>query len=358
MNETIVPVVLSGGAGTRLWPLSRAARPKQFLPLVGRNTLFQETFLRLGRLPGEIAAPLVVCNGRHGALAAEQLGDIGMTAAEIVLEPEGRNTAPAVAVAALLACAQSPDSDPILLVLPADHVIAETDSFLNAVETAVEAARLGRLVTFGIVPDRPETGYGYLRRGAREGDWHVLDEFVEKPDLATAERYLATGGYLWNSGMFVLPAGAVLSELEAREPAMLEACKRAVADAERERGCLRLSPAFLECRSDSIDYAVMEKTGKAAVVALDAGWSDVGSFAALFDVLGKDAEGNALVGDALLEGTRGCYVASTSRLVAVVGLENVVVVETADAVLVLRKDEAQRVKAIVDVLGARGREER
>jgi mannose-1-phosphate guanylyltransferase/mannose-6-phosphate isomerase len=358
----LVPVVLSGGSGTRLWPLSRELKPKQLLPLVSDRTMLQETVLRTAAFHGSIGAPIVVCNENHRFLVAEQLRAIECPASTIVLEPVGRNTAPAVAVAALLATAPkapraAADPDPLLLVLPADHVILDSAAFGAAVEAAVEAAAAGRLVTFGVVPTSPETGYGYLLRGTDHGRWSVLEKFVEKPDLETAKRYVDSGRYLWNSGMFVLSARRYLDELGRHAPKMLAACRQAVATAATDRDFTTLGTSFLECPSDSIDYAVMEKTDKAAVVPLDAGWSDVGSWAALHDVLEKDAEGNVVRGDVIAEGCTGSYIASTSRLVAAIGLEGVIVVETADAVIVMTRDDSQNVKRVVDALKAKNRSE-
>jgi mannose-1-phosphate guanylyltransferase/mannose-6-phosphate isomerase len=367
----IIPVILSGGSGTRLWPLSRELAPKQLLPLVTGHTLLQETLLRTRGLAERIAPPIIVCNEAHRFLVAEQFRAIDAAPQAIVLEPAGRNTAPAVAVAALLAesaarsiatgappgSGPTPNSSPLLLVLPADHVILDSRAFTAAVEAAVEAAEAGRLVTFGIVPDRPETGYGYLLRGASQGPWSLLERFVEKPDLATAEQYLASGKYLWNSGMFVFSAGAYLEELGRHAPAMLAQCRQAVAAAERDADFTRLGAAFLDCPADSIDYAVMEKTRNAAVVPLDAGWSDIGSWSALYEVLEKDAAGNVLRGDVIEQACKNTYVAASGRLVAVVGLDGVIVVETPDAVLVMAAEQSQRVKQIVDALKAAGRDE-
>lgn len=345
----VIPVILSGGSGTRLWPLSRKLQPKQFLPLVNERSLFQDTVLRTAAIEQRVAAPIVVCNEAHRFLVAEQLRELGVAAQAIVLEPAGRNTAPAVAVAALLAQASvAPGDEAVLAVLPADHVIADRGAFARAVDAAAEAAAAGRLVTFGVVPDRPETGYGYILRGAERARWFDLDKFVEKPDLATAERYVASGQYLWNSGMFVLTAAAYLRELKRHAPRMLEACGRAVADAERERDFTRLGAAFADCPSDSIDYAVMEKTDQAAVVPLAAGWNDVGSWSALHDVLEKDAAGNVLRGEVLAANCRDTYVSANGRIVAALGLDGVVIVETPDAVLVMTRAEAQNVKQIVD----------
>jgi mannose-1-phosphate guanylyltransferase/mannose-6-phosphate isomerase len=361
-HPLITPIVLSGGSGTRLWPLSRELHPKQLLPLVIDRTLLQETLLRTRGLDSatrRVAPPIVVCNEAHRFLVAEQLREIDASPQTIVLEPAGRNTAPAVAVAALLAQASAPTGvDPILLVLPADHVILDTGAFVAAVEAAVEAAEAeGRLVTFGIVPNKPETGYGYLLTGASRGRWSLLDAFVEKPDLATAERYVESGRYLWNSGMFVFLASAYLEELGRHAPAMLEKCRAAIAAAERGEDFTHLGAAFLECPADSIDYAVMEKTRNAAVVALDAGWSDVGSWSALHAVLEKDADGNVLRGDVIAKGCTNSYVAAHGRLVATVGLDGIVVVETPDSVLVMAASHAQRVKEVVDALKAAGRDE-
>lgn len=360
----IVPVILSGGAGTRLWPLSRELYPKQLLPLVGEQTMLQETVTRLRGL-ADLGAPLVVCNESHRFLVAEQLRAIGVKPSAIVLEPVGRNTAPAVAVAALLAGAAG--DDPLLLVLPADHVIADSAALRAAVQAGAGLAEEGRLLTFGIVPDKPETGYGYIRAGAPLGvrgpdpspfTPSAVAEFVEKPDLATAQRYVASGDYFWNSGMFMFRASAFLAELERFAPEMLAACRKAVAVSARDLDFTRLDvEAFAACPGDSIDYAVMEKTAAAAVIPLDAGWSDVGSWSALWEVGEQDASGNVLSGDVLLEEVSNSFIYAGSRLVAAVGIEDHVVVETADAVLVARKDKVQQVKAIVQQLNARQRGE-
>jgi mannose-1-phosphate guanylyltransferase/mannose-6-phosphate isomerase len=352
--QVIIPVILSGGSGTRLWPLSRKLKPKQFLRLVSEQSLFQETVLRTRVLGDRSAAPLVVCNEGHRFLVAEQLRELDVTPQAIVLEPVGRNTAPAVGVAALLAQrAVSSRDEAMLVVLPADHVIVDGAAFGAALDAAIEAAAGGRLVTFGVVPDRPETGYGYLLRGTTRGRWSDLEKFVEKPDLATAEGYVASGRYLWNSGMFVFNANAYLRELERHAPRMLEACTSALEQAERDSDFVRLGAAFAAGPSDSIDYAVMEKTDGAAVVPLDAGWNDVGSWSALHDVLGKDDAGNVLRGDVLASGCRNSYISANGRLVAALGLDGVVIVETDDAVLVMARDEAQHVKQIVDRLAGK-----
>jgi mannose-1-phosphate guanylyltransferase/mannose-6-phosphate isomerase len=353
MSLPIIPVILSGGSGTRLWPLSQPLNPKQFLPLVSSRSLLQDTLTRLDGLGARAGAPLVICNEAHRFLVAEQLREISVAAGRIVLEPAGRNTAPALAVAALLALeAAETGAEPVLLVLPADHVIADTAKFLAAVDHGLAAAAAGKLVTFGIVPDKPETGYGYIRRGPQRDGWAEVAEFVEKPDAATAERYIAAGDYLWNSGMFLLPARLYLEELERNAPEMLPACRAALGSSLINEDFLRLGEAFLDCPADSIDYAVMEKTKHAAVVPLDAGWSDVGSWTALHEVLEQDADGSVLRGDVAAVACRDCYISANNRQVAVIGLHGVVVVETADAVLVMAKDRAQDLKAVVENLTA------
>ena len=352
----LVPVILSGGAGTRLWPLSRELYPKQLLRLVAERTMLQETVARTEGLPG-LARPIVVCNENHRFMVAEQLRELGTAPQAIVLEPQGRNTAPAAAIAALLVSGGA-DADPVLLVLPADHVITDVPAFQAAVAVGRVAAESGSLVTFGVVPDRAETGYGYIRRDAGPGPAFSVAKFVEKPDSATARGYVESGEYYWNSGMFMFRASAYLAELGRYAPAMLAACRAALAAAGRDLDFLRLpAQEFASCPSDSIDYAVMEKTDRAVVVPLAAGWSDVGSWAALADALPRDAEGNVTAGDVLTEDSSGCYLHSTSRLVAAVGLRDHVVVETKDAVLVAPCDRVQDVKELVAELKARGRYE-
>lgn len=354
----LVPVILSGGSGTRLWPLSRELYPKQLLSLVGKGTMLQETLARLQGVK-EVHAPVVVCNESHRFLVAEQLRQINSSAAAILLEPVGRNTAPAVAVAALAAlkaCKQG--DDPVLLVLPADHVIRDVKSFQAAVHQGLKAAQQGQLVTFGVVPNKSETGYGYIRRGEGAGDVYSVAEFVEKPNLATAQEYVASGRYYWNSGMFMFRAKSFLDELKAFAPAMYAACEQAFAAAKQDLDFTRLpTTEFAACPSDSIDYAVMEKTKKAVVVPLDAGWSDVGSWSALHEAIPADAEGNVSIGDVLSSDSQGCYLHSTSRLVATVGLKDHVVIETKDAVMVAPKDRVQDVKNLVNELKKQGRYE-
>lgn len=354
MTRAVIPVVLSGGSGTRLWPLSRPDRPKQFQRLVTEHSLFQDAVLRTHGLDAELKPPIVICNEAHRYLVAEQLRELGLSASAIVLEPEGRNTAPAVAIAALLAREMADaGEDPILLVLPADHVISAREAFVTAVEAAIEAAEDSNLVTFGVVPDRPETGYGYIRRGMPTGKWFAVEAFVEKPDRDTAEAYVSSGDYFWNSGMFVFSATALLDELDRHAQSIAESCRAALDDAEVGPDFTRLGDAFASCPSDSIDYAVMEHTDRAAVVALEAGWSDVGSWAALHAMLGKDGEGNVLRGDVIAMGCSNSYVAAEGRVVAAIGLAGIVVVETADAVLVASLDECQSVKSVVDDLASR-----
>ncbi|MBB4304802.1 mannose-1-phosphate guanylyltransferase/mannose-6-phosphate isomerase [Rhodobium orientis] len=357
--DRIATVILSGGAGSRLWPLSRAGYPKQFLSFSGGPTLIQQTARRLS---GErFSAPLIICNEKHRFLVAEQMRQIDCDPAGILLEPFGRNTAPAAAVAALHLLADAGDGDPLMLIAPSDHVIADEAAFLAAVDRAARAARRGALVTFGIAPDRAETGYGYIRRGgALEGaaEVYAVDRFVEKPDRETAAVYLAEGSYFWNSGIFLFSARTYLGELERHDPAMVAACRNAVAASRRDLTFCRLDQeAFAAARSDSIDYAVMEKTGHAAVVPVDMGWNDLGAWSALWDIGDKDDDGNVVLGDVLQHEASGNFVRTDHHLVAVVGLSNVVVVANDDAVLVADKDRVQEVKAIVERLKAEGRGE-
>ena len=343
------PVLLSGGSGTRLWPLSREAYPKQFLPLAGEDTLLQDTWRRVA--PIADAAPIVVANEEHRFLVAEQLRQLGAPTPAIVLEPVGRNTAPAIAAAALQAAAGG--EDPLLLVLPSDHVVRDAEAFRAAVGEAMRAAEAGALVTFGIHPAAPETGFGYIQSaaGTGEGARKVL-RFVEKPDAATARAYLDEGGYSWNSGMFLFRASRYLEELGRFRPDILAAVREAFAKARRDGDFVRLDrDAFAASPSDSIDYAVMEKTDAAMVLPVDIGWNDVGSWSALWDVAERDADGNAHLGDVIAVDTRNSY-AYARRLVALVGVDDLVVVETDDAVLVARKDRVQEVKQVVARLKA------
>jgi mannose-1-phosphate guanylyltransferase/mannose-6-phosphate isomerase len=353
----LITVILSGGAGTRLWPLSRELYPKQFLPLVGERTMIQDTALRAVGLP-DLSGPVVVCNEAHRFLVGEQLRQVGVEPRSILLEPAGRNTAPAVAVAALAALSGQAGEAPLLLVLPADHVLPDTAAFRKAVADAIPAARAGRLITFGVVPTQPETGYGYIRRGKGEGPAWPVSRFVEKPDAARAKEFVESGEYLWNSGMFLLPARVYLEELARLDPEMSAACRRAFDAAAIDHDFGRLDKAAFEaCRADSIDYAVMEKTSLASVVPLAGGWSDVGSWAALQDALSADGSGNVTRGDVVAEDARGCLLYSTDRLVAAVGLEGHVVIETKDAVMVAPKGRVQDVKRLVERMKLRGRSE-
>ena len=350
-TTTITPVILSGGSGTRLWPLSRELYPKQLLKLVGNHTMLQDTVLRLGGL--KAGAPVVVCNDSHRFLVAEQLRLLGIKPRAIVLEPVGRNTAPAIALAAFAA-----DPDALLLVLPADHVIRDVAAFQAAIALAVPAAEAGRLVTFGIVPGAPETGYGYIRRGAPQGSAYAIAQFVEKPDLARAQQFVDSGEYYWNSGMFLFKASRYLEELTAHAPDIAEAARAAGLAAEPDLDFVRINKAAFElCRSESIDYAVMEKTADAVVVPLDAGWSDVGSWDALHQASSADADGNVFMGDIVAEDSTGCYLHAESRLVTAVGLRDHVVVETKDAIMVAPRDRVQDVKKLVARLKAEGRYE-
>ncbi|MGH8142234.1 MAG: mannose-1-phosphate guanylyltransferase/mannose-6-phosphate isomerase [Steroidobacteraceae bacterium] len=351
----LVPVILSGGAGTRLWPLSRELYPKQLLPLVGGHTLLQQTVQRLAGLAA--SAPTVVCNEAHRFLVAEQLRTIDCAARAIVLEPLGRNTAPAIALAAHAALAAD-EGDSLLLVLPADHVIADLPAFHSAIELACSVAREGALATFGVVPQAAETGYGYIRRGALSGGAYRIAEFIEKPDPQRAAQFVSSGEYYWNSGMFLFRARRYLEELEKYAPDIASVCRTSFAGATRDLDFTRIDTrAFESCRSESIDYAVMEKTRDAVVVPLNAGWSDVGSWASLHAACECDAQGNTLRGDVIVEDTRGSYIYSESRLVAAVGLTDHVVVETKDAVLVVPKQHVQDVKKLVARLKADGRYE-
>ncbi|MCO5054703.1 mannose-1-phosphate guanylyltransferase/mannose-6-phosphate isomerase [Thermomonas sp.] len=339
---TLQPVLLSGGSGTRLWPLSREAYPKQFLPLAGEETMLQATWQRVAAIAD--VAPIVVAGEEHRFLVAEQLRQIGAPVPAILLEPLGRNTAPAIAAAALQAMAGG--EDPLLLVLPSDHVVRDPAAFREAVRVASPAAEAGALVTFGIVPTAPETGFGYIQAASGEGVRKVL-RFVEKPDAATAQGYLASGDFFWNSGMFLLRASRFLEELQRFRPAIAAAVRAAHATAARDGDFIRLDKiAFADCPSDSIDYAVMEHTDAAMVLPVNFGWNDVGSWSSLWDVSAQDASGNACRGEVITVDSRNSY-AWAQRMVALVGVDDIVVVETADAVLVARKDRVQQVKEVV-----------
>ena len=345
----LFPIIMAGGSGSRLWPLSRQLNPKQFLPLADADfSMLQATIQRLDGLGAEL--PRLICNEQHRFLAAEQLRLLGLEKAGILLEPVGRNTAPAIALAALQACGEA--EDPILLVLAADHLIKDVEAFQTCIQTALPLAQDGKLVTFGIVPTHAETGYGYIEQGIDVGvGGFKVSRFVEKPDLVTAQEYLANGSYFWNSGMFMFRASRYLEELETYRPDILAACRAALADGSQDMHFTRVDEAaFAACPDDSVDYAVMEKTSDAVMVPLDAGWSDIGSWAALWDVSDKDEQGNVFKGDVLNQRSNNTYVHADSRLVATVGLDDLVIVETKDAVLVAHKDHVQDVKKIVEQL--------
>lgn len=356
----LTPVILSGGAGTRLWPLSRELYPKQLLPLIGTRTLLQQTLLRLEGL--EASPPVIVCNEAHRFLVAEQLRQLKIEPRALVLEPFGRNTAPAIALAALASLkglgADANAVDPVLIVLPADHVIRDVAAFQRALHTGLAAAEHGLLVTFGVVPTAAETGYGYIQRGAANGAAFRIARFVEKPDAQAARGYVDSGDYYWNSGMFLFRARRYLKELALLQPEMARVCEAAFRDASADLEFTRIAAqAFEACPADSIDYAVMEKTRDAVVVPLEAGWSDVGSWAALHAASTADAHGNVTRGDVVCADTQGCYLYSESRLVAAVGLEDHVVIETKDAVLVVPRSRVQDVKKLVQQLKEAGRYE-
>ena len=351
----IIPVIMAGGVGSRLWPASREAKPKQFLHFGSEYSLFQHSLLRLQGLEA-LAAPIVVCNVEHRFLVAEQLREIGIDDALIILEPVGRNTAPAVALAALAARERDPQA--LLLVLAADHVIRNVTAFHTAIGIGTAQATEGALVTFGIVAQRPETGYGYIRRGAARGEAHAVERFVEKPDLATARVYLESGEYYWNSGMFLFSIESWLGELARLEPAVLQAADAAWQAASDDIDFKRLPEAeFAAAPSISIDYAVMERTGQAVVVPLDAGWNDLGAWSAVWEQGPFDDHNNVAIGDVLFQDAHNSFVQADSRLVAVVGVDNAVVVETPDAVLVANKARVQEVKDIVQELKRLGRSE-
>ncbi|MCU7802736.1 MAG: mannose-1-phosphate guanylyltransferase/mannose-6-phosphate isomerase [Candidatus Thiodiazotropha sp. (ex Lucinoma borealis)] len=352
----IIPVILSGGSGTRLWPLSRSAYPKQFIPLIDDHSLFQETVERMSAVP-DAGDVLVVCNEEHRFMVAEQIRQLDMKPSGIMLEPVGRNTAPAIACAALHA--KSLDENAVLLVTPSDHIIRDNERFNEAILTGLNSIGNGSLVTFGIVPDKPETGYGYIRKESKgsTNNAYPVAEFVEKPDLETAKTYLASGDFYWNSGMFVFKAEAYLAELERFFPEILQAARKAYEANRPDMDFLRLDrEAFAACPAESIDYAVMEKTDKSVVVPMDAGWNDVGSWSALADVAVVEGNnGNVIQGDVLVKDVSNSYLRSENRMIAGLGIDNLIVVETADAVLVADKSHVQDVKEIVEQLKSSGR---
>lgn len=352
----LYPVILSGGSGTRLWPLSRAALPKQLLALSSERSMFQETIRRLAGLDVK-GGPLIICNQDHRFIIAEQMRQMDVKPEAIVLEPVGRNTAPAAVVAALML--QDKDPDAVMLVLPADHVISDVPAFHQSIANGLAAVASGHLVCFGIVPNGPETGYGYIQQGEALPDGaHRVARFIEKPDAQKAHALLDAGGHLWNSGMFLFSCRQFLDELQKYRPDILAACKAALAGSHRDLDFCRLDEtAFTACPSDSIDYAVMERTDRAAVVPADIGWNDIGAWSALWDVGAKDATGNVVRGDVWLDSVNNSLIRAESRMVAAIGLNDVVIVETADAVLVADKRCAQDVKKVVDYLKKNGRTE-
>lgn len=369
----LLPVILSGGSGSRLWPLSREHYPKQLLPLINEQTLLQQTVERPEGITAlaadiELVAPTIVCNVEHRFLIAEQLRQIGKCSGTIILEPVGRNTAPALTLAALAAVARN--DDPVLLVMAADHVIQKPDAFRRAIVAGARLAQQGTLVTFGIVPSQAETGYGYIRRGVAVKDTpaFTIHAFVEKPDKATAQSYLASGEYFWNSGMFMMRASVWLTAIQQFQSGIHANCEQAFRQGRADMDFFRLDEAvFTRCPSDSIDYAVMEKLvvggtsnpkiAATAVIPLDAGWSDIGAWSSLWEVKSHDPRGNVVSGDVYAQNCANSYLASHSRLLACVGIDNLIVVETSDAVLVAGKDHAQDVKKIVDWLKTQGRPE-
>jgi mannose-1-phosphate guanylyltransferase len=356
----ILPVIMAGGSGSRLWPLSRQQFPKQFLTLNGENSMLQATALRLSGL--EHQAPMVICNEEHRFSVAEQFRANSIANSGIILEPVGRNTAPAIALAAFKTVQEGNDS--LLLVLAADHVITDEDAFCQSVNQASEHANDGKLVTFGIVPTAPETGYGYIKRGEVINDTgFIVSEFVEKPDCETAERYIDCGDYYWNSGMFLFKASRYLEELKVHRPDIYQACEKAMVDIQLDFDFIRINAeAFEGCPDESVDYAVMEPLCAAdgsdvVVVPMDCGWSDVGSWSALWEIEDKDNDGNAVRGDVISIDTTNSYINAQEKLVAVIGLDDVVVVETKDAILVSKKSDVQKVKDIVNQLKAEQRSE-
>jgi mannose-1-phosphate guanylyltransferase / mannose-6-phosphate isomerase len=358
MDGKIQPVILSGGSGTRLWPLSRKAYPKHLLPLVSPHSLLQETVLRVAD-GVHFEPPVVICNEEYRFAIGDQLREIGISPRAIVLEPVGRNTAPAVAVAALMLAERAASS--LMLVLPSDHVVLDGNGFLAAVEVAATAAAAGAIVTFGITPKEAETGYGYIRAGAalaKTRGCFKIDRFIEKPDRASAEKFLAEGGYYWNSGMFLFRADSFLDELERLAPALLAGCRAALSASRHDLDFLRLdADAFAKVPATSIDYAVMVRTHAAAVVPADIGWSDVGSWSSLWSIGSRDAAGNVLVGDVVARDVRDSYIRADGRLVAAIGIEGLIVIATADALLIAPKARAQDVKLLVESLERDGRPE-
>lgn len=351
----MIPIILSGGSGTRLWPLSRSLYPKQFLPLHTEKTLFQETVARLKK--SGLDDPMVVCNEEHRFIVAENMQQMGLKAHSIILEPVGRNTAPAIAAAALLAT--NDNNDPLLMVLPADHIIEDLDVFQAAIETAKSYAEKGHIVTFGIKPNEPNTGYGYIEMGeALSNNANKIKDFKEKPDLKTAEAFLEDGNFLWNSGMFCFKASSYLQELEKHQPGLITNVKASVEAAETDLDFDRLAKAeFEKCHDISIDYAVMEHTDKGVVVGLDANWSDIGAWDSVWKLAQKDNNGNVCKGDIITEESHDNYIYSKDKLISALGVENLIIIDTQDALLIAAKDKAQDIKVIVDKLKKEKRQE-
>ncbi|MBM5781993.1 MAG: mannose-1-phosphate guanylyltransferase/mannose-6-phosphate isomerase [Pelagibacterales bacterium] len=352
----ITPVILSGGSGTRLWPLSRSLNPKQFLDFLGKNSLFQKAALRV-RNDLNFNNPIIVCNNEHRFITAEELQNVGIKPKSIILEPVGRNTAPAVAIAALNVDLGDED---IILVMPSDHIILEEEKFINHVQKAIKAATEGYLVTFGIIPDRAETGYGYIKQGKKIGldEALTVDKFIEKPQKETATKFLQDGGYLWNSGIFMFKASTYLEILQELQPEIFEYCMNSYENSAKDLDFVRLEKDnFERCPNISIDYAVMEKAKKVAVVPIEVGWSDVGNWQAISDISEKNAEGNSLIGDVISLKTKNSYINSRNGLVATIGVEDLIVITLKDATLIAHKNNAQDVKDVVDILKNNKREE-
>ena len=354
----IIPVILSGGSGTRLWPLSRKHYPKQFLPLSTDKSMFQETILRLSGIE-DLCSPIVVCNDDHRFIVAEQLKEINIIDATIILEPIGKNTAPAIAVASIQSLKANSKVDKILLVLPADHVIEKNHDFLNAIDIAIKNAKDGKLVTFGIIPSNANTGYGYIK-ASKSSDKEVYEvlKFIEKPTKEVAEMYLSEGGYLWNSGMFVLSAKTLINEYKVHANKILKCAENSIIKSKQDLDFIRLDKAaFSECPSDSIDYALMEKSNNIFVAPLDVGWNDIGSWPALFDIEEKTSDQNVIKGDIFIHETYDSYISSSSRLIAAIGLKEVIIVDTPDVTLIASKEDAHKVKDVVESLSKDNRQE-